>query len=256
LKYAGENAGKKAKCQKCKHQFRLPSGVPAGNLPPAPRRKIASAGNVGGESTPAIDDPDVQLMLCAKAGDQAAFGQLVANYQERLLAVMAPLLDSRDAAEDLAQEVFLRIYRARRSYEPTARFATWLFRIANNLVKNRHRDTGRRREIALPGQDSSLSGSLPIWGGLAAKSGEMPTRKADNSELCSMVHAAMATLNDQQRMAVLLHDFEHMSYSDIAAALDMGPAAAKSLLVRAHKKLRGKLEPYVKQGTVVSTPAE
>lgn len=203
-----------------------------------------------------LDDPDVQLMLRAKEGDQAAFGQLVVNYQDRLIAVMAPLLESRDAAEDLAQEVFLRVFRARNGYEPTARFATWLFRIANNLVKNRHRDAGRRREIELDAENSSLSGSLPAWSALAAKSGEMPTRKADKSELCSMVQAALAVLNDQQRMAVLLHDFERMSYSEIAAALDLGPTAAKSLLVRAHKKLRGKLEPYVRQGTLISVPAD
>jgi RNA polymerase sigma-70 factor (ECF subfamily) len=194
-------------------------------------------------------------MLRVKAGDDAAFGQLLANYQDRLLAVVAPLLESRDAAEDLAQEAFLRVYRARETYEPAARFATWLFRIANNLVKNRHRDAGRRREIELDVHDASLSGALPVWAGLAEKSGEMPTRKADKSELCHMVQAALAGLNDQQRMAVLLHDFERMNYDEIGAALDLGPAAAKSLLVRAHKKLRGKLEPYVRQGKPVSKPA-
>src|SRR5579863_1815123 len=247
LKYADAHAGKNAKCQKCSQAFRLPL--------PAHRQEGASAAAVGDENSAALDDPDVQLMLLAKAGDEAAFGQLVANYQNRLMAVMAPLLESRDAAEDLAQEVFLRVYRARHSYEPTARFATWLFRIANNLVKNRHRDAGRRKEIELDIHDASLSGALPVWAGLAENSGEMPTRKAEKLELQLMVQAALAGLNDQQRMAVLLHDFERMSYDEIAAAMDLGPAAAKSLLVRAHKKLRGKLEPYVRQGKPVSRPA-
>jgi RNA polymerase sigma-70 factor (ECF subfamily) len=261
LKYAGENAGKKAKCQKCGQSFRLPTGTPGDNPPSSSRRKIAAAADAVGEAAsplhdPSLHDPDVQLMLHAKAGDDAAFGQLVANYQARLVAVMTPHLGSRDAAEDLAQETFMRIYRARQGYEPTARFATWLFRIANNLVKNRHRDASRRVEIELNVHDASLSGTLPVWGVLAEKSGEMPTRKADKSELCSMVQAALAALNDQQRMAVLLHDFERMSYNELAVALDLGPAAAKSLLVRAHNKLRGKLEPYVRKGTPVSIPSD
>lgn len=84
----------------------------------------------------------------------------------------------------------------------------------------------------------------------------MPTRKADKSELCSTVRAALAALNDQQRMAVLLHHFEQMSYDDIAVALDMQPSAVKSLIVRAHKKLRGKLEPYVQRGVLAPAPAD
>lgn len=271
LKYAGEHAGKKAKCQKCGQSFRLPSGAPGDSSPPSGGRTVeVAAAGASENTTPSGDpplrnsslpgtplqDPDVQLMLRVKEGDQAAFGQLVVNYQDRIVAVMAPLLESRDAAEDLAQEVFLRIYRARLGYEPTARFATWLFRIANNLVKNRHRDAGRRREIELNVHDAALSDVMPVWGVLAEKSGEMPTRKADKSELCSMVQAALAALNDQQRMAVLLHDFERMSYDEIAAALELGPTAAKSLVVRAHKKLRGKLEPYVRVGSPVSIPVD
>jgi RNA polymerase sigma-70 factor (ECF subfamily) len=233
--------------------------LPAGNRQPSgrqnsDRQKIDSALDAITESAPASADPDVDLMLRTKAGDQAAFAQLVANYQDRLVGVMAPILSSRDAAEDLAQEVFLRVYRARHNYEPTAKFATWLFRIANNLLKNRRRDVGRRKEIELNCSDPGLSGPLPAWGVLAEESGEMPTRKADKSELCSMVQAALTALSDQQRMAVLLHHFEQMTYSDIAAALDMGPMAVKSLLARAHKKLRGKLEPYVRRGTLVSEP--
>ena len=99
----------------------------------------------GADENPVLRDPDVRLMLRAKEGDESAFPQLVTNYQDRLVSVLVHLLQNHEAAEDLAQEVFLRIYRARHGYEPTAKFSTWLFRIANNLASNLRRDTGRRR---------------------------------------------------------------------------------------------------------------
>src|SRR5262245_36885773 len=95
------------------------------------------------DENPVLRDPDVRLMLRVKGGDEAAFEKLVQNYQDRLVAVLFHLVEDRGAAEDLAQEVFLRIYRARRGYEPTAKFSTWLFRIANNLASNLRRDQGR-----------------------------------------------------------------------------------------------------------------
>ena len=210
----------------------------------------------GTDDNPVLRDPDVRLMLRAKQGDQTAFTQLVTNYQDRLVGVLAHMLQNKEAAEDLAQEVFLRIYRARHGYEPTAKFSTWLFRIANNLANNLRRDSGRRREIALNVNDSGPLGPRPGERLVAEKSGLMPTRQFDKSEMCTMVQAALATLNEKQRMAVLLHKFEEMSYTDIAAALDMTPAAVKSLLSRARDNLREKLEPYVKQGTLGSISPE
>jgi RNA polymerase sigma-70 factor (ECF subfamily) len=210
----------------------------------------------GSDENPVLRDPDVRLMLRAKQGDQTAFTQLVTNYQDRLVGVLAHMLQNKEAAEDLAQEVFLRIYRARHGYEPTAKFSTWLFRIANNLANNLRRDSGRRKEIALSVNDSGPLGPRPGERLIAEKSGLMPTRQFDKSEMCSMVQAALATLNEKQRMAVLLHKFEEMSYTDIAAALDMTPAAVKSLLSRARDNLREKLEPYVRQGTLGSISPE
>jgi RNA polymerase sigma-70 factor (ECF subfamily) len=210
----------------------------------------------GTDQNPVLRDPDVRLMLRAKAGDQTAFTQLVTNYQDRLVGVLAHMLQNKEAAEDLAQEVFLRIYRARHGYEPTAKFSTWLFRIANNLANNLRRDRGRRKETVLSVNDSGPLGPRPGERLIADKSGLMPARQFDKSEMCSMVQAALATLNENQRMAVLLHKFEEMSYSDIAAALDMTPAAVKSLLSRARDNLREKLEPYVRQGTLGSIEPE
>jgi RNA polymerase sigma-70 factor (ECF subfamily) len=210
----------------------------------------------GTDDNPVLRDPDVRLMLRAKEGDQTAFTQLVTNYQDRLVGVLAHMLQNKEAAEDLAQEVFLRIYRARHGYEPTAKFSTWLFRIANNLANNLRRDSGRRKEIVLNVNDSGPLGPRPGERLMADKSGLMPTRQFDKTEVCSMVQAALSTLNEKQRMAVLLHKFEEMSYTDIAAALDMTPAAVKSLLSRARDNLREKLEPYVRQGTLGSIQPE
>jgi RNA polymerase sigma-70 factor (ECF subfamily) len=202
------------------------------------------------KSNPEICDPDVRLMLRVKAGDEAAFTQLVTSYQDRLIAVLVHILQNREAAEDLAQEVFLRIYRARHGYEPTARFSTWLFRIANNLASNLRRDTGRRRETSFNGNDSGPLGPRPCEKLIADKSGLMPTRQSDKYEMCSVVKAALETLTEPQRMAVLLNKFEEMSYADIAAALDVSPSAVKSLLMRARETLRSRLEPYVQRGVL------
>ena len=203
-------------------------------------------------ANPLLRDPDVRLMLRAKEGDAEAFSQLVASYQDRLVGVLYHLLQDKEAAEDLAQEVFLRIYRARHGYEPTAKFSTWLFRIANNLASNMRRDRGRRKEVVLPANESGPLGPRPAEQILADKSALMPTRQADKSEMMVMVQAALATLNEKQRLAVILHKFEEMSYADIAASLEMTPAAVKSLLSRARDNLREKLEPYIKQGQVGS----
>jgi len=215
-----------------------------------PQGLKADVNQNGTDENPVLRDPDVRLMLRAKAGDETAFTQLVANYQDRLVGVLAHLLQNKEAAEDLAQEVFLRIFRARHGYEPTAKFSTWLFRIANNLANNQRRDKGRKKEVALKVNDS---GPLSPRSGerlIAEKSGLQPTRQFDKAEMCAMVQAALTTLNEKQRMAVLLHKFEEMSYADIAAALETTPTAVKSLLSRARDNLREMLEPYVRQGTL------
>jgi RNA polymerase sigma-70 factor, ECF subfamily len=204
----------------------------------------------GSEQNPVLRDPDVRLMLRAKEGDESAFTQLVTTYQDRLVSVLTHLLQNQEAAEDLAQEVFLRIYKARHGYEPTAKFSTWMFRIANNLASNLRRDTGRRRETVFNVSDSGPLGPRPGEKLLAEKSALMPARQFDQSEMRIMVQAALQSLSEKQRLAVLLHKFEEMSYADIAAALEMTPTAVKSLLSRARDNLREKLEPYVTQGVL------
>lgn len=195
-----------------------------------------------------LHDPEVQLMLRAKQGDEGAFTQLVKTYQDRLTNIFYHMLQSQEVAEDLAQDVFLRIYRARHGYTPTARFSTWLFRIANNLASNSRRAKARRKEINLAGTESGPLGVNPTEQLAAEKSALMPNRQLDRRELQTVVQRAMEQLNERQRMAVLLHKYEDMSYEDIADAMELTPTAVKSLLSRARDNLRIALEPYMQLG--------
>lgn len=196
-------------------------------------------------NSPYLRDPDVQLMLRAKAGDEGAFTELVAAYQDRIVGIFCHLLGNQEAAEDLAQEVFLRIYRSRDKYEPKAKFSTWLFRIANNLASNSRRNKGRRREVTLNPQDSGPLGMRPEEQLLMEKSGMMPSRQIGLKETQAVVRQALETLNERQQMAVLLHKFEGMSYADIGAAMKLSEAAVKSLLSRARENLRVQLEKHI-----------
>lgn len=187
-------------------------------------------------------------MLRAKAGDDEAFSQLVVAYQDRLINIFYHIVGTQEAAEDLAQDVFMRIYRARHGYVPTARFSTWLFRIANNLASNKRRDAGRRKEVALVGSESGPLGARPEEQLATEKSAFMPARQLDKQELQGVVQKALDELNDRQRIALLLHKFEDMSYQDIGEAMELSPAAVKSLLSRARESLRQVLEPYMQLG--------
>ena len=184
-------------------------------------------------------------MLQTRQGDDQAFEQLVTIYQDRLIGVLYHLVSDRSMAEDLAQEVFLRVYRARESYRPSAKFSTWLFRIANNAASNQRRNRGRRRERSLNVQQSSPNASRPIEKLLIEKSKLMPSRQVASREACDQVRAALDALGERQRMAILLHRFEGMSYADIGNTMDMSAPAVKSLLSRARESLRAKLESYV-----------
>jgi len=191
-----------------------------------------------------LSDPDVQLMLKVAAGEGAAFEQLVLRYQDRLVGFFFHLVHDRTAAEDLAQETFLRVYRSRERYEPTARFSTWLFRIAHNLASNQKRGAARRREIPL-GNQSAEDDFRPQEQNLAEKSALMPTRQLDSNEMRDIVRNAIEELSERQRTAVLLHKFEEMSYEEIGEIMGLGVVAVKSLLSRARSKLKEALEKFV-----------
>lgn len=196
----------------------------------------------------ALGDPDVRLMLEVRDGNAAAFEELMRRYQNRLVTVLEHLVGKRGQAEDLAQEVFLRVYRARESYVPGSKFSTWLFTIANNVAANSLRSRSRRREVQVTSNDDDDREPATLDQLAQAASGLMPTRQLDKAELRDVVRAALETLSERQRLAVLLCKFEEMSYADIAAAMDMSPKAIKSLLARARDNLREVLEPYLNRG--------
>jgi len=204
------------------------------------------------ESTPInyeLHDPDVRLMLQVRGGSAPAFEELVLRYQNRLLTILEHLVGNREQAEDLAQETFLRVFRARERYEPGAKFSTWLFTIANNVASNALRSRSRRREVGVPEGNGSESGALQLDQMAKAASGLQPTRNLDKVEQAEMVRHAVAALSERQRMALLLAKFEGMSYQDIADSMDLSVQAIKSLLSRARVNLKEILTPYVEQGT-------
>lgn len=196
----------------------------------------------------ALNDPDVRLMLEVRDDNAAAFDELMMRYQSRLVTVLEHLVGRRDQAEDLAQEVFLRVYRARKRYVVGAKFSTWLFTIANHVAANALRSRSRRPEVNLTNKpdESSSVGALDKLA--VAASGAMPARQLDKAELRDIVRTALAGLSERQRMAVLLNKFEGMSYADIAATMEMSPQAIKSLLSRARVNLKEILEPYLEDG--------
>jgi RNA polymerase sigma-70 factor (ECF subfamily) len=195
-----------------------------------------------------LHDPDVRLMLQVRGGDAAAFEELVLRYQNRLLTVLEHLVGNRQQAEDLAQDVFLRVFRARLRYEPGAKFSTWLFTIANNVASNALRSRSRRREVGVPEGNGSDTSPLALDQLAKATSGFMPTRALDKAEQAEMVRHAVAALSERQRMALLLAKFEGMSYQDIADSMGLSVQAIKSLLSRARVNLKEILTPYVEQG--------
>ncbi len=189
-------------------------------------------------------------MLEVRGGSAAAFEELVVRYQARLVRVLEHLVGRRELAEDLAQEVFLRVYRSREQYQPGAKFATWLFTIGNNVASNALRDRSRRPEVTLAGSESGPLGARPLDRLVQASSSGMPTRQIDKAERCEVVRMAVESLHERQRLAILLNKFEGMSYTDIAKAMELSPQAIKSLLSRARENLRQMLEPYFEDGTL------
>lgn len=199
-------------------------------------------------------DPDVRLMLRVRDDDAGAFEELVRRYQPRLVRLMQTLAPRTDLAEDLAQETFLRVYRARQRYEPGAKFSTWLFTIAGNVARNAKRTASRRHEISEMdavrfGGAGDEAGSLLATTALDA-SAMMPVRLAEGDERARLVRAAVAALSERQRMALILSRFENMSYIEIAESMGLTTKAVKSLLSRARVSLKETLDSYMQSGVL------
>ena len=181
-------------------------------------------------------DYDAQLMLRVRDGDGASFTELLEKHRSPVVHFLFRMVQDHAVSEELAQEVFLRVYRSRNTYEPTAKFTTWLFRIATHLALNWLRDGKNER-----GQErlDEITGDGPIR--------EVPDRRVTVEQKLlyevrlDEVRRAIAALPEKQRAAVLMHKYEEMEYSAIAKALECSESAVKSLLFRAYETLRTRL---------------
>jgi len=197
---------------------------------------------------PRVATNDQDWMLRLRAGDTDAFDYLVEKYQVPVVQFLYRMVHERALAEELAQEVFLRVYRGRKKYHPRAKFATWLFTIANNLALNSHRRKIRKPSVNLDVSDSGPLGPRPAENLLFDRA-PAPEQRLDYQELAAVVQEALTHLNERQRTAVVLNKFEDMSYQEIADVLRISTKAVKSLLSRARTQLRELLQGYVEMTT-------
>lgn len=182
---------------------------------------------------------DAELMLRVQEGDDSSFALLLEKYRNPIIHFLYRMVQNQAIAEELAQEVFLRVYRSRASYEPTARFTTWLFRITTHLALNHIRD--RRKHQLLTPIDSPSETFTSIQ--LADKELTSEQRLLMQARLAE-VRRAIEQLPEKQRSAVLMHKYQEMDYSQIAGALSCSEAAVKSLLFRAYESLRARLKHF------------
>jgi RNA polymerase sigma-70 factor (ECF subfamily) len=202
----------------------------------------------------AAQDPDVALMLRVQNDDAVAFEMLVDRHQGKIQRFMLGWVSNVQQAEDLAQDVFLRVYKARKTYVPTAKFTTWLYRIANNIASNHVRDTANRREYQLNKGDNSEANDMMIENMAVAPSGFQPARRLDETERAAIVLQALQALKDSQRTALMLSKYEGMSYQEIADTMGQSVQAVKSLLSRARVSLKNLLDPYIENGILPGKP--
>jgi len=186
-------------------------------------------------------DYDAELMLRVKEGDGASFGILLQKHRSAVIHFIYRLVQEPAVAEELAQEAFLRVYRSRASYEPTAKFTTWLFRIATHLAFNWLRDEKHERVQERLDEGPQDMPSRQISDRRPSIEQELLSRdKVDE------IRHAIAGLPDKQRAAVLMHKYEEMEYTQIAKVLSCSESAVKSLLFRAYETLRARLAHMVR----------
>jgi RNA polymerase sigma-70 factor (ECF subfamily) len=199
-------------------------------------------GAVGGH--PELDPTsDAAIMLQVAAGDEASFNFLVQKHHRAMIHFLFRMVRNQAVAEELAQEVFLRVYRARDSYRAEARFTTWLYRIATNLAVNHARDTKHERSaqtIYLDAPDAE-TGTTPD----VADDEPSVEQKLMRDERMAAIRTHVMALPERQRMAVLMHKYQGMDYRQIGDVLKLSESATKSLLFRAYQTLRDKLKDFV-----------
>jgi len=231
-------------------QLSDPDGVDTDVSSMAIDRGLLDVGPVGAQSVsetaPRSWDAglaDADIMLRVKAGDESAFEFLVQKYRRAMIGFMYRMSHNAASAEDLAQEVFLRVYRSRASYEASAKFTTWLYRIATNLAVNYARDTRNERPektASLDAPDEETGTTMDV-----ADSSLTAEQAIMRRERMSAIRAKVQALPERQRTAVVMHKYQQMDYRQIAEVLKLSESATKSLLFRAYETLREQLKDFV-----------
>jgi RNA polymerase sigma-70 factor, ECF subfamily len=191
-------------------------------------------------------DPDAALMLRVKRGDRAAFAELVEKYKQPVMNFIFRTLRDETESEDLAQNVFLQIFKSRRRYQQTAKFSTWLFTIARNLCLNELRRRSRHPAESL--EEKHVENEEQPRQQFEDKSQIAPPEKLLHGELAQKIEEALAELPENQRSAILLCRQEELSYEEISEILDCSLSATKSLIHRGRETLKEKLKPYLRTG--------
>ena len=215
----------------------MDGGVLMASLGPRPAGTLQPA-MAGAESY-----TDAEVMLRVKAGDQSAFDYLVQKYRRPLVSFMYRMARNTAAAEDLAQEVFLRVYRSRQTYEASAKFTTWLYRIATNLAVNHARDTRHERPevtVSLDEPDEETGTTLDVADGTISAEEALVRR-----ERMAAIRSKVEALPERQKLAVIMHKYQQMDYKQIADVLKLSESATKSLLFRAYQTLREQLKEFL-----------
>jgi len=190
-------------------------------------------------------DQDLELMLRVRRGDSESFEVLLRRYRAPLVSFFVRMVRDRALAEDLAQEVFLRVYQARHRYQPEAKFTTWIYRIATNLGLNAIRD--RKPTVAASDYQDSDTESETAKIADSRLTVEQQMMHADRER---MIREAVEALPEKQCAAVILHKYQDVDYRQISKVLGMSESAVKSLLFRAYESLRQRLEPMLKGGQI------
>jgi RNA polymerase sigma-70 factor (ECF subfamily) len=186
---------------------------------------------------------DAAIMLELRAGNMVAFDYLLQKYRKPIVHFMYRMVHNQAVAEELAQEVFLRVYRSRETYRAEARFSTWLYRIATNLGVNHARDTRHERAastVYLDQVDSDTGMTPDLADSTPGAEFNMLRRERMNA-----IREHVLALPERQQMAVLMHKYEGMDYKQIGDVLKLSESATKSLLFRAYQTLRGKLKGFI-----------
>src|SRR5580698_1698809 len=191
-------------------------------------------------------DPDAALMLRVKRGDRTAFATLVEKYKQPVMNFIFRTLRDETEAEDLAQNVFLQVYKSRDRYQRTAKFSTWLFTIARKLCLNEIRRRSRHPADSI--EESHAENEDQPQRQYEDRKITLPTESLLHGELIAKIQEARAALPENQRTAILLCQRDELSYEEIAEILDCSLSATKSLIHRGRETLKEKLKPYLQTG--------